>query len=399
MTVVGRFDHGSGRWYTDPLDTSQSFLSVTTILGETTGRSFLQDWAAKLAAEFAVDELDLIASTRASTAGRTGAVDLVKGAAKRSRERKADVGSYVHDVCEALIIDTPIPPIPDHLAGQTVEYDGEMVEITQEWADSIIEGFLNFVEDFDPVFEMAEATVVNRYPDRPGYAATLDGIYDCDDATFGDRTPGYAGTLDFIAVLRSLLTDGRPTRVLGDAKTGAHLDKTIHEQLAAYWHAEEVWLDDLGSKHRMPRVDRAVVLHLRASYSRGYKLVEATADAAAYERFLARARIVEELRAADRVTGRPLYPSLPDGSQPAPLVEDVDVPGFNPYRSKLIAAGIVRLDQLAALARADVTGIKGLGAKAPAHCETALARYGLTFADAVVVPDVVPADLLAGVAS
>jgi hypothetical protein len=363
MTVIGRFDRPDGRYYVDPLDPDRVYLSNTSILSDTTGLGFLQDWAAKLAAEFAVDELELVAATKASSAGRTGAVDLVKGAAKRSRERKADVGSYVHDVVEALIVDRPIPNIPEWLNGRTVGYDGEDVTITQQWLDSIIDGFINFCEDFEPEFEMAEATVVSR-------------------------ANGHAGTLDFIAVLRRLIIAARAARILGDAKTGAALDKTIHEQLAGYLFSDEVWLDDIGSVAPMPAVDLAAVLHLRTSYTRGYKLLEAEIDQDTYPRFLGRVQQIRQVREAARVTGRPLYPSRPDGSQPPPLVEDVDVPGFNLYRGKLVAAGIADLEQLAQVGYAGVQRIKGLGPKAPDACAKALAKHGLHF------PDFGPAVLL-----
>jgi hypothetical protein len=353
MPVIGQFDRPDGHWYVDPLDQDLVYRSVTNVLGATTSKPWMEQWAAKLAAQFCVRNLDLIQLARASEAGDQGAVDLIKGAARRARELKADVGRYVHDVQEALIIDGSIPLIPPLLEGQVVEYDDELIVIDQGWLDSICEGFMNFVVDFDVDFEMAEATVVN--PD--------------------DKV---AGTLDWIAVLKTLRF---ATRVMGDTKTGAKLDRNANEQMAAYRQCKIVWLDNLGNRARMPRVDRAAILHLRTGYERGYKLLEQPAGEAAYERFRHRLALVNGEADLPKMTGRPLYPAKPDGSQPPPLIEDVDVEGFNGYRKPLLRAGIRDLGQLAAMNRPDVLKIKGLGGKAPAACDRALARYGLHFHD------------------
>jgi len=355
MTVVGRFDRPDGRWYIDPLDSERVYESVTAALSAASGKPWLTAWAAKLAAQYTVEHLDEVQAVLAGT-GRDAAIDLIKGAARRSRDRKADVGGYVHEVIEALILDASIPSIPEHLDGQAVDYDGETITIGQTWLDTIIDGFLNFVVDHQPEFEMAEATVVNPQA-------------------------GYAGTLDMIAVLPRLVTG---TRVMIDTKTGATLDKRMSAQMAAYRRCTEVWLDDLGNRAPMPRVDRAAVLHLRPSYGRGYKLLDQPADEQAYAWFEYHLQVLRGEERAPKPTGRPLYPARADGTQPAPLIEDIDVEGFNPYRKKLIAAGVLSLDALAAMRKGDVTLIKGLGAKAPDHCEAALRRYGLAFTEDVL---------------
>jgi hypothetical protein len=352
MTVIGRYDSKDGRWYVDPLDTDLAYESVTTILAAATGKPWLAAWSAKLAAAFAVDNLDLIRATLDSEAGRDGAIDLIKGAARRAREIKADVGTYVHDVIEALILDGTLPDIPETLAGRTVEYGGDLLTIDQPWLDTILDGFLAFAEDMDPEWEMAEATVVNR-------------------------EHGHAGTLDFIGRLRTLRVR---TRVMGDAKTGAHLDPTMNAQLAAYRHSPEVWLDSLGNTARLPQVDRCVVLHLRTSYERGYKLLEVPADDQAYAWFLSHRDVLRGQAAQPRITGRPLYPARADGSQPPPLVEDIEHDGFNPFRRKLIAAGVRSVDDLAALTAGQLRAIKGIGPKAVDACVELLRTHGAQLA-------------------
>lgn len=349
MTVIGRFDRPSGRWYVDPLDDALAYQSVTTVQSMTSGKPWLQKHAASVAAKFCVRNIDLINAM--ADDNPQAAIDLIEAAAQRARELKANVGSYVHDVQEALIIDTTIPPIPDHIEGQPVEYDGETMTVTQEWVDTFCDGFTAFVADFDVEFEMAEATVVNV-------------------------THGYAGTLDWIAILKKLAVR---TRLLGDTKTGYRVYPAADEQMAAYRRAEFVWLDKIGSRCRMPPVDRAAVLHLRPEYDRRYKLLEQPADEKSFQRFINRLQIIEDIEHLPKAYGRPLYPALPDGTQPPPLVEDVDVAGFNIYRKSLRAAGIRDLGQLALLTTDELLSIKGVGKAAPSACARALAAHGLTF--------------------
>jgi hypothetical protein len=345
MTVVGRYDRGDSRWYVHPLNSEIAYPSVTSILGAANSKSFLGPWHAKLAAEFAVAHHDLIGTTLGEV-GPAAAVDLIKAAARRARDLKADIGSYVHSVIEALILDTPIPSPPDHLVD--VEVDGETLDL-----DEIIDGFLAFTADHDPQWEMAEATVVNE-------------------------RDGYAGTLDFIAHLPRL-----GLRVLGDCKTGSALDAEINAQLAGYKRARTVWLDMLGNVAPMPALDRAVVLHLRREYEHGYKLfaLDPAAEDAAYGWLLSCRDVLRAQQAMPKIKGRPLYPPREDGTQPAPLVEDVEHKGFNQFRGKLRAAGVRSLDDLAARTREQLLGLSGIGPAAVTACVEVLQVHGLTLAE------------------
>lgn len=341
MSVIGRFDRGDSRFYVDPADPDLVYDSVTSILAAASSKPWLAPWAAKLAAEFAVDHVDLVQLTLAE-AGHQAAVELVKGAAARSRDLKSDIGTHQHDVLEALLLDLPIPDVPEHLVD--VEIDGERVD-----HDAISDGLLNFLTDFDVDAELAEATVVN-----PLY--------------------GYAGTLDLIATLRKL---GR--RLLIDCKTGMVLDRTMRSQLAAYRRATEVWVDDMGNKIRMPDVDGVAVLHVRREYQRGYKLLDQDGNDEDFDHFLQCQKVLRGQKRLEKVKGRPLYPPLPDGSQPLPLIEDLDEEGFNRCRSALIKAGVVDVTGLAALTFEQVSAIKGIGPKSLPHITTLLAEYGLTY--------------------
>ena len=251
--------------------TGEKFPSVTTILSGTDGKRYLIDWSAKLAAERAVDNIERVARLKVIK-DRQAAVDYVKEAAKEARELKADAGSYVHDVVEALILwgagrsgaEIVLPVLPEHLAGADYEEDLPVEGVT----DWMIEGFLNFVADYKPVFQASEMTTFN--PDLK-----------------------VAGTLDIIATLPGLAV-GRAGRFVPgagvtscvDVKTGKHLDATVPEQISSYRRMKEALLP-MGQIVPMPPTECGAVLHLRPEYERGYRLmlISGEKDAAAWNRF------------------------------------------------------------------------------------------------------------------
>lgn len=371
MTTIGRIDRPDGRWYSHPLGDGQ-YESVTSILSATRSKPWLQAWAAKKAAALLLADLPGITAMH-ETQGYAATLSYLKGAATRDREVKADIGSHVHDIIEALILDGDLPPLPDHLAGLVLDDYGdegdEAIEITPEWAATIADGFLAFVDDFDVEFEMAEATVA--HPEHR-----------------------YAGTLDIITILKALRT--AHARYLIDSKTGKVVDPDANEQLSAYRRAREVWID-LGNVERMPATHGAAVLHLRTTYARGYKLLQQPADTAAFHRFLARRAVLAGFAEQPKPKGRPLYPALPDGTQPAPMIEDIDEDGgFNRVRRPLIAAGVERLDDLVVYTAADLLAVKGIGVKSLDAIRAVLADRGMTLVDAAASG--VDIEHLAGVA-
>lgn len=309
------------RWYVDP-ETGDLLASVTTAISSNSSKPWLTTWAAKLAAETAIEEHDLIAQMLATRIEdvelteaqfrekvyerRQGAIDYLKGAAKRKRDAASERGTWVHDVVEALILDTAIPDVPEDV---------------KPYLDS----FINWWCDFDPRPFMSEATVA-------------------------DPRAGWAGTLDLAAFFRSLRVSG-----VVDVKTGANLDIDMRVQMSAYRRAKEVWLP-LGVKAPMPRTDRAYVLWLGTDW---YKMIDVTDESGeCYEQFLS---LLERTRWRDRQgkrIGRAIYPPLADGSQPPPLLEDID--GI-PAVTKFVTAGVVRLDDLLGKSARELFTIPGVG--------------------------------------
>jgi hypothetical protein len=353
------------RTYTYP-PTGQQLISVTTVLSATEGKPYLVPWSARLAAEYAIDNLVLLARTVESE-GWQAAVDLAKKQAERIRDVKRNAGSYVHDVVEALILwaaspegngtEIVLPVLDENLAD--ADYDDDPLEDVVNW---MIDGFTNFVADFGPEFEAAEMTVYNV-------------------------ELGVAGTLDMIIVLRGLAISpsGRfipkPGNILVlcvDVKTGKHLSVTWREQVATYRRMLEALLP-MGDIVPMPKTDAAAVLHLRPEHERGYRLmlVSGADDEKASRTFQAALSTYRDRAAAKAKPGKVVYPLRPDGSMPAPRIADLDGEGYGRVLTPLVKAGLRDLDQLAALDAGDCLAIKGIGGKSVDLIRRMLADHGL----------------------
>lgn len=315
-------DENGSRWYTDP-ETDELLASVTTIISATSSKPWLAAWTAKLAAEFAVEQHALVAST-IEAAGPAAAIDLIKGAAKRKREEASTRGTWLHDIVECLVLDSTMPDFPEDVA---------------PFADA----FINWYCEWEPEFLASECTVA-------------------------DPKHGWAGTLDLI--LRFPRWPHLGTWLL-DAKSGANLDHGMPIQLGTYRRAREVWLP-LGRKVAMPPVDRCGVLHVRPE---GVKLIDVTefANDDAYDQFLKMRQVLDFRESLPKYIGRVIYPPLSDGSQPPPMLEDL--PGAQCV-AILRAAGIVRLDELATCTRARLLALKGIGDKKADAIEEFLAQHG-----------------------
>lgn len=356
-------DDGDSRWYTHPV-TGAQYVSVTYVLGRSIGKPWLAAWASKIAAEFAVDFTPLwqaaARDARAASHGnpddaaRAAAVDMIKQHATRQRALKADLGSWWHAIAEALVLNAPLPDIPEHLAGELIDWGGEVVRIDQEWLDRVADGFLTMVSDFERagmVILAAECVVAS------------------DDHAA-------AGTIDLIV----RMPDGRI--LILDIKTGAHLGAEIKAQLAAYHRFGTLWLRD-GRILRKPRTSGAAVLHLRPEYRRGYKVLPVTAsDLAGGWAWWQACRA--QLTASERVTGRfadVYYPPRPDGTQPPPMVEDLlSYPGCSRAVRPLTAAGWEWLADVAVLTRGDLLALPGVGPRTVDALAKVLDEHGLTFA-------------------
>jgi hypothetical protein len=358
--------------------TGKHLTRVTTFLDETNGKQrYLVPWSARLAAECAVGNLgvlEAVLSGRATAvcsreSGRQGAVDLAKGRAKEVRDLKRDVGSHVHNMVEALVLwqasedghgaDLVLPELPAHLAGQ--DYDEDPVEIVAEW---MVDGFLNFVADYKPVFHAAEMTVFNQ---PLGYAGTLDMIV---------TLPGLA-----IGPAGRFIPGGGVTPCI-DVKTGKNPDKTWREQIAAYRHAPEADPSRFGDLVPMPPTDAGAVLHLRPEHPRGYRLnlISGADDARAWNRFRRVVEIYQGRKEEHDKPGKVCYPLRADGTIQQPRIADLDGEGYGRALSPLVKAGVEDLEQLAAMSAGDCLKVKGVAGKTLDIIRVMLADHGLHLA-------------------
>jgi glutaredoxin-related protein len=184
------------------------------------------------------------------------AVRYLKGIPYAHRDRAADLGTSLHEAIEAHTLGRPYPPWP--------------ITIQTRMGH-----FVQFLEDWQPIFDQAEATVYNR---SEKYAGTLDAIIDLD---------------------------GR--KILLDVKSGKGVYPEVALQLAAYRYAEFIGLPD-GSEAGMPQVDECAVLHLT---DEGYQLVPVVADERVFKAFLyAREVFRWQNETSKTVIGQPMERTL-----------------------------------------------------------------------------------------
>jgi len=182
---------------------------------------------------YVVSDPDAIAST----------VKWLSGAPYRERDRKADVGTAVHEQIDAIILGKPRPvPGPD-VAPYLAQFE-------------------RFIADLRPEFEASEGTV---YSDAESYAGTLDWI-----ALFRGE------------VVRRLGVDADMARVLGDNKSGKAIYPEVALQLSAYRHADYIGLRD-GTDAPLPEIHAGAALHLTPD---GYALVPVRCDDEVFKAFL-----------------------------------------------------------------------------------------------------------------
>lgn len=236
-TGPDRIPKPSQGWYRDKV-TGDKLRRVTTILSQgSTKGDVLALWAANLVAETAFAHLPQLVAASLRPDRRTEMYDWLRRAPLRKKDERADIGSAVHQIIEAEVLGQPIP-------AELLD-DPDMAPYLHH--------FGRFVREWDVTFEASEMVV-------------------------GNRTAGYAGTLDYL--LRSPLIAAQfqipaSTVLMGDTKTGGELDvKGVYPeaalQMSAYRKAEVAWLRD-GSTVPMPAThSTGVVLHLRPE---GYRLI------------------------------------------------------------------------------------------------------------------------------
>ncbi|WP_235438023.1 hypothetical protein [Kitasatospora griseola] len=195
-------------------ETKETVPGVTSIIGMLP-KPFLTQWAAKMTAEAAVDNLPAV--TAIADGDRAGAIDFLKGAHWRYTRSRASIGSEAHDMFERMIRGEYVSSryLPDAMR----PYHGHFAE---------------FLDTVQPELIRAE------------------------DVAWSDRYK-YAGSFD--ALLRIKDDDGTPTVVMADWKTSKDTYPEVALQMCAYGYADWI-IDPDGNREPMPHVDAAAVLHI-----------------------------------------------------------------------------------------------------------------------------------------
>ena len=194
--------------------------SVTTLLqGEP--KPALPYWSVKEGAHFAADNIGEVAGLLGyrvvpdpeRTADRDAAIDLIKRAPWRKRDKAADIGSTLHHVIEARTLGSD-PSVPEDV-------------------ESYIRQFDDWCSVFQPEWDALE--VVIWHPDE-----------------------SYAGRLDAIATLGA--KDGK--RYLLDWKSGTGTYPSYAMQANLYARAPIIFDDRTGIEAPMPEIDGAAIVRL-----------------------------------------------------------------------------------------------------------------------------------------
>jgi hypothetical protein len=194
---------------------------VTTLLNKGLPKPALPRWAAKSAAEYVADNLEVLNSLP----DRESVIATVKQSPWTARDRAAVRGTDVHAIAEDLIHGREVE-VPEHLSG-------------------FVDGYVRFLDEWQPTPVLTE---------RP-----------C-----GNRKWWYAGTFDAVFTLPN------GERLLADWKTSSGVYGETACQLAAYRSAE-FYLDDDGTEQPMPEVDSLAVVHVTPTGTDVYRVADADA--------------------------------------------------------------------------------------------------------------------------
>lgn len=179
--------------------------SATTLISNGVPKPALVGWAARVTAEYALDNLDVLGPL--ARKDRAGALKLLTGARFTKNDRASARGTDVHAALEQIAL------------GITPRIDGE--------AAPYVEQFRLFLAEHRPEYLLAEAPVYNP---EYGYAGTLDGVVQFPQPIKG----GKAGPF----VLDVKTTDKPPG---GRARRPPYPEVAL--QLTAYRRAQFVGLD------------------------------------------------------------------------------------------------------------------------------------------------------------
>lgn len=226
-------EQSGNRWYIHPI-TGERFISVTTAL-DVIAKFGLPDWAAGLAADYALDNASWLNTVAANEIQdcrdeegcgvcRACARHIMANRHSRVRDDAGDLGSRLHDAAEQSVLFGP---------------GGSVDEDVQPFLDQ----YTDWVEAWKPEFVATEATVINR---AYGYAGTLDAIVRLTQLDLIPKEFHHLAGLNLVK----------------DTKTVKTIDRKSGWQVTAYANAETILLPD-GSEVPMEPIGGGLIVHLR----------------------------------------------------------------------------------------------------------------------------------------
>jgi len=210
-----KFNEAAHRYWLD----GKPIPGVTTLLGKGLPKPALPRWAAKSAAEYVADNLEVLNALP----DRESIIATVKQSPWTARARAAVRGTDVHAIAEELIHGREVD-VPEHLAGH-------------------VNGYVRFLDEWQPTPIITERPIANR-------------------------KWWYAGKPDALVTLPS------GERLLLDWKTSKGVYGETALQTAAYRGAE-FYTDEDGVEQPMPEVDGLAVVHITEFATEVYRFTDA----------------------------------------------------------------------------------------------------------------------------
>ncbi len=234
--TIRRVNHGNSHSYRD--DTGAKWPGVTTLTGDGIPKKAIEKWAINETIDYALDNWYELSKMKPSERRKK-----LLGARWEAVDRSRARGTKVHKLAERIVA-------------------GERVKIP-EGLEGYVEGYVQFVNDFDVAPVLVEAVIVSH---RRRYCGTLDLIADLLDPDDLDE-------------------EGRRQRWLLDLTTGKPGGGVFGEkalQVVGYRYADAVVAED-GSESPVPEVERTGVVYISPT---GTQLVEVLATEVEYRKFL-----------------------------------------------------------------------------------------------------------------
>lgn len=227
------------RWYRDT-DSGNEVPGVSAIV-DMMPKKALTPWAARLAAEYVVGNLEEVSDMLSEKDGERKAIDRIKGASSRFANKASIEGTAVHHYTELI-------------ARSIMKNEKPQADRMPQGILPYLKQYVKFIKEFDVEPVMIETTV-------------------------WDDEVGYAGRLDMACKLRAIDN----SLVIVDTKSGASgVWESVSLQQTAYAYAPK-WYDEITQTFKpMPDIGATYALWLRPE---GFALIPVDSTEAEWEQF------------------------------------------------------------------------------------------------------------------